>query len=40
MVAPVPWGRGEQWDGNYIQAQENTAEEPEFKDILEFIIDS
>lgn len=26
MVAPVPWGRGEQWDGNYTQAQESTVQ--------------
>lgn len=26
MVAPVPWGRGEQWDGNYTQAQGNTVQ--------------
>lgn len=26
MVDPVPWGRGEQWDSNYIQAQESTVQ--------------
>lgn len=26
MVAPVPWGRGEQWDSNYTQAQESTVQ--------------